>query len=414
MSKSARILNVLRYSGIQLIAKGLSLFVLYTFAFLLSEEVYGYLTLFIAYILVATTFLGCNLQSVFLRYYYEYDLGHLFRLLKPLYLTLLCLSILISVGLLFFLFDSKQYKWFCSLPLYGFLAGSVLIVSILARCSGRWWLYAVAELSRPLSLLMALGVFFLATDANALALYSCFILVSALIVVMVGFAVYRGGQMGGGKNTSLSFPTVGRYLLPLFMMQIVALINGVADKYILNLYFPIEILGLYGKAYLMGSTFGTVVDSLVLLWAPYVVKNKPIFMRQIFPRTVVVFWCVLLLSCCLLILSVFFYVNSFAFFGVGTEFITVSTIVMAAFLIRVGYQIYMPVFSAFDLTKLVAKISVYSSLVGLVIALITIPYFNLYGAAASTWCAFATYSLLSFFQVSKYKKSDGMNYKIVG
>ncbi len=188
---------------------------------------------------------------------------------------------------------------------------------------------------------------------------------------------------------------------PLFLVQIMALANNVGDRYILNLYLPIEAVGQYGKAYLVGSAVGMLFDSLSLLWFPYIVKNREMFFRDIYRRTKFVVLTAFSASFILLIIAGYVYEYQILLLGFKAQLVVIGLVVLAAFLARVGYQVYVPILSAYDKTATVAKISLIGAIMALALNFILIPFIGGYGSAIATWLSFFIFSVTSFWTVDK-------------
>ena len=88
-----------------------------------------------------------------------------------------------------------------------------------------------------------------------------------------------------------------------------------------------------------------------------------------------------------------------------SEFISVFLIIVSAFISRIGYQVLSPILNAYDKTKLVAKISIFSMLLGLFFNLIFIPYIGILSAALSTLLSFFFYSLFILYFTIKLHRS---------
>lgn len=396
--------DVFKYASIQLVSKGLSLIATYIIALLTTNEVFGYIAMLQASFLVAITIFGFNLQSGFVRYYFTFPLDQIIKYTSPILKFFLCLSVLLSIFLFFIL--SGEYRAFFWLPIIGFFSGLGFIISILARSNNKFKIYAFSELLRPiLIILLAMGLIFFKFDI--ISLYVHILLISSFIVFIFG---YLNLDELVNLNTMpdesiLTTKIIFLYTFPLFLSQVMSLLNNVSDKYILNYYLDIDKVGLYGKAYVFGSSLGLLFDSLMLLWIPYTIKNKVLVLEKHFKKLLNIVYVSLIISFLISLLGLFVYYLSLEMFLFKSEFISVFLIIVSAFISRIGYQVLSPILNAYDKTKLVAKISIFSMLLGLFFNLIFIPYIGILSAALSTLLSFFFYSLFILYFTIKLHRS---------
>ncbi|MDN3503634.1 polysaccharide biosynthesis C-terminal domain-containing protein, partial [Psychrobacter sp. 5A.1] len=194
------------------------------------------------------------------------------------------------------------------------------------------------------------------------------------------------------------------YTFPLFITQIMSLVNNVSDKYILKYYLDIDTVGVYGKAYLFGSSLGLFIDSLMLLWMPYVIKNKEFILFKRLHLILKAVYVFMIMSLVILVLGVYLYFSNQDVFGLPPTFILVFFIIFSAFALRIGYQVTTPILSAYDKTSLVAKISIFSMVIGLVANLLLIPSYGMVAAAVATLISFLSYSIISIIYTVKLRR----------
>lgn len=396
--------SILRYALVQLVSKALVLLSTYIIALSTTNEIFGYVSLFQASLVAAVTIFGFNLQSGFVRYYYKHHVSHVFNTAKPIIITLFVLAVFSSLCLFYIFYQHKFYVWFSLLPLVGFLNGIVLIFSMLSRSNNKFKLYCISELIRP-TFLIFIAVLFLLYSFNIVLVYGVSLLFSLLLTFLI--CVLKREQLIyneiDNKEESLSTAVFLKYTAPLFFVQGMSLINNVSDRYIMTYFLNISDIGEYGKAYLIGSSFGLFLDSLMLLWTPYVMKNKDGSIRANFQK----FQLISILICCisvLLVLAAFVIkLPNVSWINVSDNFVTMTIIILAAFSARGGYQILTPIVSAYDKTSWVAKISLISMLIGLVLNLIMIPTMGSLGAAISTFAAFLSYSIFAIYLIRKLR-----------
>lgn len=397
-------LGILKYTLVQLVSKALVLISTYIIALLTTNEVFGYVSLLQAALVTAVTLFGFNLQSGFIRYYYSYNLHYIYYAARPLIVFLFLLSISVGGALLYIFEDHKYYIWFSLLPLIGFLNGIALVFSMLARGNDKFFLYLLAEIMRPISLFFV-AVCFYFNEFNIVSIYIFALLFSLLFTVLVCLLkkenfIYIGEI---SKNNKLSTSTFVIYTTPLFFVQLMSLVNNVSDRYIMTYYLSISEIGQYGKAYLVGSSFGLFLDSLMLLWTPFVMKNRDGFIRSNLEKLHTVSVLICIFSLTLAIVPFTIGVPNLSRIGVSDQFMIIMVVILAAFLGRGGYQILTPVVSAHDKTSWVAKIALISMLIGLILSLILIPKIGVIGGAIATFAAYFSYSVFAIYLIRRLK-----------
>ncbi|WP_192455699.1 lipopolysaccharide biosynthesis protein [Acinetobacter oleivorans] len=397
-------LSILRYALVQLVSKALVLLSTYIIALSTTNEIFGYVSLLQASLVVAVTIFGFNLQSGFVRYYYKHHVSHVFNVSKPIIITLFVLAIFSSLCLFYIFYQHKFYVWFSLLPLIGFLNGMVLVFSMLSRSNNKFKLYCISELIRPIFLIL-IAVLFLLYSFNIVLFYSVSLLFSLLLTLLI--CISKREQLIyneiDNKEEPLSTAVFLKYTAPLFFVQGMSLINNVSDRYIMTYFLNISDIGEYGKVYLIGSSFGLFLDSLMLLWTPYVMKNKDGSIRANFQKFQLISILICGISVLLVLAAFLIKLPNVSWIHVSDNFVTMTIIILAAFSARGGYQILTPIVSAYDKTSWVAKISLISMLIGLVLNLIMIPTMGSLGAAISTFAAFLSYSIFAIYLIRKLR-----------
>lgn len=398
--------DVFRYASIQILSKGLTLLSTYIIAIYATNEVFGYISLIQSGLVVAITFLSFNLSSGVVRYFYEKNTLNIFNNIKPILFFLLFFSLLAS-SFLFFILKSSAFFWFSLLPIIGYINGVLLIISMLSRANKVFFIYAVAELSRPL-LLIFLAILYALVRFDIVLYFLLVLLVSgsfSFIICILNKDKLINAHIEEESATYFSTKTIIIYTAPLFFVQIMSLVNNVSDKYILQYYLGVTDVGLYGKAYLIGSSLGLFLDSLMLLWTPYVIKNKISLVKRYSSKLLLISLSVCVFSIFMLFVAYTFYVLKISSIFFSNQLIVIALIVIAAFISRIGYQILTPLVNSFDKTAWVAKISFISMILGVLLNFIFIPLIGGYGAAISTFISFFSYSIMAIFLFLTLRKS---------
>lgn len=400
--------DIFKYAFVQILSKGLTLLSTYTIAYLSSDEIFGYIALLQASLVAMITIFGFNLQSGIIRFYFNHTLNKIVSAALPIVISLCLLSVISSFALYFVISSHPEYKFFYLLPFVGFLSGFGYIISMLGRSNKKFYIYAFSELCRPF-LLILLILFLYFSELNLIKWYVIVLLSSGVFVSFYGVLNYKNLINPDVEviEDILSTKIIFIYTVPLFFVQLMSLINNVSDKYILKLYLDIESVGIYGKAYLLGSTLGLLCDSLMLLWVPYTIKYKEMILNKYYNKIIKIIFMLIFASFIVLLIALLVISYKVNFWNLKQTLIPTALIVVSAFIVRIGYQIITPILNAFDKTFFVARISTISMVLGLTFNFILIPYIGIYAAALSTFLSFFVYTIFSVLSLRKTKQSYG-------
>lgn len=376
--------KVIFFSGALICAKlAVFLFNLYLATTLTSSQ-FGYISLYQSYVLVATLVFGFSLHSVFIRYFYTVKLKKIVLVLKPYYLILGMLSIGTSI-VVFFSFDRGSGAYL--IPVTGFLLSLIICFQAISRCQSNSLSFFMAALLKPLLLISFYFIFvYFSIDYVKAFNIGNFVAVLLLIVLLSRFKFLSDLSTNSSETIK-----VFQFVFPLVIMQFASLLNNAFDKFALDYFMEKSDLGIYSKGYLLGSILGMGIDIITLLWAPYVQKNKAVILKKL--QSINVFIALCLAGSLLGIVFILMIIEN--------TFYKVVFIITFSFVARMGYQIYIPVLTAFDKTKVVAKITIISGCITLVANLALIPLYGIVGAAISTFLSFFCISIWAYIELLK-------------
>lgn len=389
------------YSAILIIAKLLAFFANFVLAASLSSVDFGYISLAQALFMAADGIFGFNAQSAFVRFSYFHGAGAVLRALAPVYAWMLTSAVLTGLAIVTYFGADSLYVWFALIPLGGVAVSHLASSNAIARITNNLAAYALGEISRPGLLLLFVLMFFLISPSMAVGpFYIIALFFSGTVATTVGWA--SQWHVVREHRADIETSHVVGYIAPLLGGQLVSLANNYGDRFFLAAWMSIEDVGLYGKAYLAGSTFGTLCDSIFILWAPFIVKHREKYaialhpwVRRLYSWSWIVALCVLSLAWSVSVIG-----NPLEGY-LSTRLVTVGLIVTAAFVLRIGYQVCVPILSAFDRTPTVARLTVVSALVGLIANVCLIHFLGVHGAAFATLMAFAVFATGAYLNVLK-------------
>lgn len=402
MAISIKLLRtVARYSFVLLLSKGLTVSASYLLALNVSDKDFGLISLAQAGFATALALLGMNAASGYVRYYYSHGFVPVLLALRRPYLFFALLTSVASLALAFRYQHDSSKIWFSLLPIAGLVASFLTSEGAIFRCANRFAGYAFCELGRPVLVFAVVVAYVLA--GRDLPAFPVFV-VALLTAVVITFVGSSGMLMSLPRQVSLMLPgrELTAFLFPLVLVQITSLLNNVSDRYFLSAYLPLSQVGMYGKAYLVGSSLGMLFDSVSLLWAPYVMKHRASYFERMHRQAKAGFLLTGSLAVLALLVAILIFNVSFDSERLR-KLVVVALIVTAAFLVRIGYQIFVPVLCAFDETKGVARIAAVGAVLGVIANLVLIPLIGIYGAAVATLVSFAATSAGYAFLLSRVR-----------
>lgn len=391
---------IVGYSAALITAKLLVLSTNVVLALSLTDLDFGYISLSLSLFIAAVGVFGFNAQAAFTRYTHEYGAGAVLIALVPGYLVMIGLATASGLLTLAILGLDSSFSWFALLPISGLAASHLASASATARATNNLKAYASGEITRPAILLFLILVYLQFTSSFSVGPFFIFAL---LISSVLGAALSWRLQKSAAKSQirPISSKKVISYVAPLFVMQMVALANGISDRFFLAAWFSLEEVGVYSKAYLIGSVLGMAFDSLSLLWAPYVVKQRSYYFVELHSWVQKIYVSSWIVAACLVVLAwVAPRILSYEIFFFNTELVRLSLVIAAAFVMRTGYQVCVPVLNAFDMTPAVARLSIISAVIGLLANVILIFFFGGLGAGLATLLAFTVFSAGAYKRVT--------------
>lgn len=404
MAVSIRVIRaVAGYSTVLLLSKGLTLASSYLLALNVNDQSFGLISLAQAGFATALALLGINAASGYVRYYYSSGFVAVLKALRVPYYALITLSFLATIILAIHFYGQGQRLWFAVLPITGLIASWLVSGGAVFRCASNIFGYAMCELGRPVIVFAAVLTYVVfGLDVAPFPYYVMAIFGGVLITFLISLKLLF--SLPSEPRGELRAGELMIFLLPLAFVQITSLLNNVSDRYFLAAYVPLASIGLYGKAYLLGSSLGMLFDSISLLWAPYIMKHRETYVAKLHVGVGRAFFLISILSVLAALMAAGAFNYQFAD-DRNRKLVVVTLIVTSAFLMRVGYQMFVPVLCAFDETKDVARISVLGAVIGVLANLILIPRIGIYGAAVATFISFAIISIGSLILVRRSSKT---------
>lgn len=380
-----RLKSVIQFSLALTLSK-LIIFLLNAYlATVLSATDFGYISLYQSYLLTAILVFGFSLHSVFIRYYFSVSFNLIINSVRPYFLFFFVFAVLCTL-FLFFL-DDMKYGFFL-IPITGFLASVITCFQAVLRCESNSFFFFLVVILKPVFLVFSFFILVFFGIESVIA-FSFSNFSAVFLVITLLFFIYK--VEGGGHNNEERIGSVFSFVFPLVIVQFSSLFNNVFDRFALDFFMSKSDVGLYSKAYLFGTFIGMGFDVITLLWAPYVQKEKRFISTRIKVINRYATW--------FLVLTFILFFAALSYFD--DSYYAIVIIITLSFISRVGYQIYIPILTAFDKTAIVAKITIFSALITIFLNLLLIPNYGVVGAAVTTFISFFFISLCTLVYTFK-------------
>ena len=204
------------------------------------------------------------------------------------------------------------------------------------------------------------------------------------------------------------------YSIPLVPNTLSWWIVNASDRTIITYFLDISFNGIYSAANKFSSICVTFFSIFNLTWTEsaavhYKDEDSSVYFSKIFNTTIQLFSCI-----CLLVISIMPFVFKLLIRGEGyADAYYQIPILMIATVFNIAVALFGSVYIAQKKSKEIAKTSIYSAVINIVINVIGIKFIGLYAASISTLIAYLSMTIYRYFDVQKYVKIK-LLYKKIG
>ena len=376
---------------------------------LLSPKEYGQIALIYVFLGFMNIIYHYGLDAAFMRYYSSLENNDD---KKPLFSTSLWLGVLTSTFLsIFLIFSAPQISSFllgetsyahlfrlCAIIL--FLDSISHVPFALLRLQGRASYFVLIKLFNVLITLLCNIYFVVFKDCGLDGVFISVTIASAFTTFSVLFASLKNIRFKFQNNIVKSLLRFGLPFLPAGLSSIAM---ESLDRYLLSILINADIVGIYSVGYKLGIFMLLVTTAFQYAWQPFFLRsvNQP-ESKELFAKIFNYFMAVTAFVWILITLFLPEIINFKIgeFWLIGPEFHEAQTIVpiiLMAYLFQGAYLNFLPGIYFKEKTYYIPIIIGLGALVNLVVNLILIPVYGIFGAAFATLIGHGTIAIITFF-----------------
>ncbi|WP_083157949.1 lipopolysaccharide biosynthesis protein [Allomuricauda sp. CP2A] len=202
---------------------------------------------------------------------------------------------------------------------------------------------------------------------------------------------------------------VFQYSYPLIFHTFFASILNYADRFFINVFEGTSMLGKYAVAYQLCMVMSLVINSFNMAWAPYYMKNMMDTHMNNFNLIVEKTFRYYIGGLLLFGLFLFLFMPLIYTYYVGADYLvdrSVYVSLLVAYIFNGLYRFKVNQLFYREKTLLVAKLSMITALINLILNYICIRFLGILGAALSTLISYLLLYLLLEKQLSTLKKNE--------
>lgn len=306
----------------------------------------------------------------------------------------------ISIFSVLQIFVVNEYKWFLMVNVLGAISSNLMLQS--ARGLGKNTIYAIGSFisatSQIIGNIVFLLLFKLGVEGMLIATIAAHFITSLFIFVKL--KLHRYISFKYFKRATLK--NILEYSVPLIPNQLCWWILNVSDRTIVLLFLGTSFNGLLSVAHKFSSMYITFYNIFNLSWTESASlhindNDNEEFFTGVITNIFKLFICagIGIIACMPFAFPMLINSKFSGAYGVIPVF-------MLASMFNVFVGLYSVIYVALKKTKEIAKTSIYSGLINVVVHFVLVRWIGLYAAAVSTAIAFAIMALYRYYDLKKY------------
>lgn len=374
---------------------------LYTSKLATSE--YGTVDLVITYVTLFAPIIVLQLESAIFRYLIDArkKIEEKNNIISNVYIfsiiSIFCCLILFFVVNLFV---SVDYSWYIALMVISTTFSGISLQT--ARGLGDNIGYAIASVISGVCNLSLNVVFLCVLHLDIRFVFIAQIISQFLIILFlfIRLKIHKYIRIQYFNKNSMN--KLLKYSLPLIPNGIIWWIINISDRTIVSIIMGLSANGIYTVSNKFSTIFISIYNIFNLSWTESVSlhiedDDREEFISNVFDKTLKIFMCIAMLMITLLP----FVFNLIIDFNYNEAYLYIP-ILLVSTIFTIIVSMFGAIYVAKKLTKEVAKTSLYSGILNIVINLLFIKKIGLYAAAISTLLSFMMMSVYRYFDVKKY------------
>lgn len=388
----------------QIGTKFISFFLLPLYTAVLSTEEYGTVDLLNTYVSLLIPIIFLQMDQAIFRFLIDYrkDNEEKTKLISTVFFTVALHAILylIVFGIVGN-FIHNPYKYFLATNVVTSMFSSMLLQT--SRGLGDNVAYSLGSLVSGAGTIVLNIIFIVVFRWGAYGMLFATMLANILCMIFVFFKlkVYKYLSLMAWNKSILN--SIWKYSIPLVPNALSWWIINASDRTIISQFLGIAANGVYSASNKFSAIIITVFSIFNMTWTEsasmYIKDNDSSeYFSNIINVTIKLFT-----SICLLVIAIMPF--SFSFFITGSSFAEAYMqipILLIATLFNIIVSLLGSIYVALKKSNEIAKTSIYSAIINIVINILLIRYIGLFAASISTLLAYLSMSIYRYIDVQKY------------
>lgn len=388
----------------QIGTKFISFFLLPLYTAVLSTEEYGTVDLLNTYVSLLIPIIFLQMDQAIFRFLIDHrkDNDEKTKLISTVFITVILHAILyLIVFSIVGNFINNPYKYFLATNVVTSMFSSMLLQT--SRGLGDNVAYSLGSLVSGAGTIVLNIIFIVVFRWGAYGMLFATMLANILCMIFVFFKlkVYKYLSLMAWNKSILN--SIWKYSIPLVPNALSWWIINASDRTIISQFLGIAANGVYSASNKFSAIIITVFSIFNMTWTEsasmYIKDNDSSeYFSNIINVTIKLFT-----SICLLVIAIMPF--SFSFFITGSSFAEAYMqipILLIATLFNIIVSLLGSIYVALKKSNEIAKTSIYSAIINIVINILLIRHIGLFAASISTLLAYLSMSIYRYIDVQKY------------
>ena len=231
-------------------------------------------------------------------------------------------------------------------------------------------------------------------------------LISDFLIIIIGFSFIKFSYLFPFIIDNNLLKQILIFCLPLLFSSWSSYVVNWVDTYVIKYFMTLEDVGYYQASYKIFNTLKSFLSAgIVTILTPIIItmnvkgqyeKIKNIYLKRVIPQ--ISFFNMVIISLIIIFSDIFFLIIY------GQEF-TPSIIPFKILITSLSFTIiarsYSPIISAFNMTKMILYLGIFSGIVNLVGDIIMVPAFGINGASITSFVVFTISPIFYLYFINK-------------
>lgn len=382
--------------------KFISFFLLPLYTSLLTTQEYGTVDLISVFVTLLTGILTLQFELGVFRYLIE---ARQDKKMQRSYIstTIVAISgiaiIYMVLAFVAMLFIHNEYKYYVIINVVVNLYMAVFLQ--IARGLGKNLIYTIGSFISACTNIILNVVLIAVMHWNVDGMLLAGVISQLFTVIFVGMKCGLSEYLSYYFFDKTALKKLLSYSLPLIPNTLCWWLINASDRIIINIFLNVGMNGIYSVAQKFPTLFGNISNIFILSWTESAAENiddpdRNRYFNQIMEKSINVFS-----SIALGIIGIMPFIFSFFVNGEFKEAYYQIPILLVAALFHTIGSLYGALYTAFKNTKSMAKTTIYSGIINVVVNVLLISYIGLYASSVSALVAYLVVIFLRHYELKK-------------